>query len=273
MSDSNTDIQKQIETIDIELYNLLMRRTELVKQQPELMKIENIPGQEALGVRRILRYHDGDFPKDMVAKIWREIVCVSASLNQRLRVAVFGEDSNDSLIRCVHEHFGSYIDFDVFGSFNQVFNEVSSGEARFAVIPCDNHEMNLKPWWMSLASNPAGAGLNIVAKLPFLRSKNSIPEEEVYIVAPSPTNPCGNDNSLLGIETDEDVSSSSICEILTSLGFNGVKVLLSTSVENAKFSLVDVKGYIKAGDKRLQDISEMFKNLNLVGVYANPIEL
>ena len=67
------DIQKQIEAIDIKLYNLLVQRTELVKKNPYPNRIENILGQEAMGIRRMLKYHTGDFPEYVLAKIWREI--------------------------------------------------------------------------------------------------------------------------------------------------------------------------------------------------------
>lgn len=273
MADKKTDIRKQIENIDIELYNLLMRRTELVKANPHPVNIENILGQEAMGIRRMLKYHTGDFPEYVVAKIWREILSASACLHEKLKIAVYGDENDVSLLHRVQEHFGSYVDAFILSSFSQVFNMVSTHEAHLAIIPCDNHEMNEKPWWSSLQACKDKESLNIVARLPFVRGRNIAPENEAFVIALSPSDASGIDNSLFSIESGLDVSNSTIAEILTALGFDDPKTLFSASTSDAKFSLVEVKGFVDSDDERLADVSELFKSLHLAGTYARPIEL
>lgn len=52
MSDDKTDgIQKQIDSIDAEMYNLLMQRTELVKQLADGNAVENSLGKEAAVIK------------------------------------------------------------------------------------------------------------------------------------------------------------------------------------------------------------------------------
>lgn len=267
------DIQKQIDAIDIELYNLLMRRTELVKQNPYPVKIENILGQEAMGIRRMLKYHHSDFPEYVLAKIWREIFNASANMKQKCKIAVYGDEKDTSLLHNMQEHFGSYIEFSLLSSFSQAFNMVSTHEADLAIIPSDNEEINATPWWNTLLADDKKESLNIVAKLPFIRSKNLIPENEAYVVALSSSDPCGIDNSLFAVETEVDVSHSTIVETFSSQGFSDAKILLSVNADETKYSLVDTKGFYKQESIEKQGIPEVFKNLHLAGTYARPIVL
>lgn len=273
MSDKSTNIQKQIEDIDIELYNLLMKRSELVKKNPYPAKIENILGQEAMGIRRMLKYHNGDFPEYVIAKIWREIIGASANMQERLKIAVYGDESDALLLHDVQEHFGSYIDVSLVSSFSQAFNQVSTHEADLAIVPADNHEMNTKPWWNSLLKDETKESLNIVAKLPFVRFKNAAPERESYVIARTPSDACGIDNSLFAVETDIDVSGSTITETFNASGFSSAKLVVSTNTEETKFSLVEVKGFCRTEDINIPDVNDVFKNLHLVGTYARPLEL
>ena len=273
MPDKKSDIQKQIENIDIELYNLLMKRTELVKENPQSVKIENILGQEAMTIRRMLKYHTGDFPEYVVAKIWREILSASACLHKKLKIAVYGEEQDISILHRVQEHFGSYVDVSLLSSYNQVFNMVSTHEAQLAIVPCYNHEMNEKPWWNALSAQKEKESLNIVARLPFVRHRNIAPENEAYVFALSPSDASGIDNSVLSVECDVDVSNSTIFETLIAMGFDDPKLLASANVGEAKFTLIEVKGYVDSASPSLQDASELFKGLHLAGTYARPIEL
>ena len=273
MSGKKDDIQKQIESIDAELYNLLMQRTELVKQNTHPIKIENILGQEAMGIRRMMKFHKGDFPEYVVAKIWREILSASASLKEKLKIAIYGDENDTSLLHNVQEHFGSYIDVNILSSFSQVFNLVSSKEAHLAIIPCDNHEMNTKPWWNSLLVDKNKDSLNIVAKLPFLHNKNTVLSNEAYVIALSPSDASGVDNSVLSLETDATVSHSTISETIENMGFDAPKIIMSANTGEDKFTLVDINGFVAPDDKRLISIPEIFKSLHLSGTYARPIEL
>lgn len=269
----STDLQKQIEDIDSELYNLLMKRTELVKQQGDTNAVANTLGREATAIKKLLKSHHGDFPEYVIAKIWREILSASACLKEKLRFSIFGQDHNNSLINIVQEHFGSYVDYETYGSFGQVINPLTAHEVQLAIIPCHDHDMNQKPWWNSFSA-VSEDGLQIIAKLPFVCSKEARSEDEVYVVSLSAPDQSGADITLFSIETDHDVSSSTLNEELEKRGFNGVKVLCVANVdEETKSMLVEVNGYIKTDDKRLSDVEELFKNFNIAGAYARPVYL
>ena len=86
----DAELQKSINEIDARMYELLMQRTELVKQQSEANVVANSLGREAASIKRLLRAHKGDFPEYVIAKIWREILTASAFLNAKLKISLFG---------------------------------------------------------------------------------------------------------------------------------------------------------------------------------------
>lgn len=270
----NLDLQKQINDIDTELYTLLMKRTELVKQQPE-NAVENTLGKEAAIIKMLLKNHKSDFPEYVLAKIWREILSASAGLKEKLKISVFAKDDDDALIRIVQEHFGSYIDYVTYNSFGAVMNELSSHNTCLAVIPCDNADVNAKPWWVGFSADTAD-NLRIVAKLPFLRNKEDKDCDEAYVVALSPTDQSGSDISLINVETHKDISASTVVDNLEKSGFSEAKVVLVANVDDeTKFCLVEVNGYITSDKICFQNAEkiEIFKTVNIVGTYAKPIVL
>lgn len=271
--EDSSDLQKKIDEIDIKLYNLLMKRTKLVEQQPDAGAIENTLGKEAAIIKKLLRIHKSDFPEYVIAKIWREILSASASLKSKLKFSVFDSETCPGLINIVQEHFGSYADYENYSSFGQVMNDISTKEAQLAIIPSDNYEMNQKPWWSALSSGKKS--LKIIAKLPFLKRKEAAPDEnDVYVVALSNPDESGDDNTLMGIEVDNELSTSLIAENLENNGFENAKVLIGASLdEEHKSYLVEVEGFITPRDKRLKKIKEVFKNVTLVGAYAKPVKL
>ena len=131
----DAELQKSINEIDARMYELLMQRTELVKQQSEANVVANSLGREAASIKRLLRAHKGDFPEYVIAKIWREILTASAFLNAKLKISLFGGQEHDGcLVNIVQEHFGSNVECETFSSFGQVMNALTSGEAQLAVI-------------------------------------------------------------------------------------------------------------------------------------------
>lgn len=267
-------LQKQIEEIDTKMYQLLMQRTELVKQQNDGNAVENSLGKEAAAIKRLLRLHQGDFPEYVVAKIWREILTASAFLNDKLKISLYGQEHDNSLANIVQDHFGSYVDYETFGSFGQVMNALTSHDVQLAVIPSDNHEINQKPWWGAFSAAPNGERLQVIAKLPFIRRKEAKDINEVYVVSLSAADKSGSDISLLAVEVAADVSSSTLVDILEEGGFSGAKVLTIVPLENdEKSCLVEVKGYVKTEDARFKNLDEAIKNISIVGAYAQPVSL
>ena len=275
MSDEKADgLQKRIDEIDSEMYNLLMRRTELVKQQSDGNVVENSLGKEATVIKKLLRTHKSDFPEYVIAKIWREILTTSAFLKNKLKISLYGPENDNSLINIAQDHFGSYVDYDIYSSFGRVMNALTSHETQLAVIPCDNCEINQKPWWSAFSATSDGERLQIIAKLPFIRRKEARDSEEVYIISLSETDKSGSDISLLSVEVAPDVSSSTVVDIFEAAGFNGVKVIcMAASADDNKSCLLEVNGYLKTNDTRLSALDDVITNLSIVGAYAQPISL
>ena len=267
-------IQNAINDLDSQMYNLLMKRTELVQQLPQISEVANTLGREAASIRRLLHNHKGDFPEYVIAKIWREILTASAFLNTKLKISLYeSQEKNANVVNLVQEHFGSNVVCETYSSFGQVMNALTSGEAQLAVIPCDNHEINQKPWW-SAFSAVADKPIHIIAKLPFIHRKDMKEAEEVYVVSLSEADKSGEDITLLSVEVANEVSSSTIIETLEHQGFNKARVLLMNSFDSEEKScLIEVDGYIQKDDERLKELDSSIKNISIIGAYACPFNL
>ena len=73
-----SELRRQIDEIDTALHDLIMRRTEVV-QKIAAVKGSNggafhLPGREAEVMRRLVRRHQGAFPKAALVRIWRELI-------------------------------------------------------------------------------------------------------------------------------------------------------------------------------------------------------
>ena len=100
------DLRHGIDEIDDALHDLLMRRTEVVKQ---VLAIEGDggsrirPGREAQVLRRLVARHRGAFPKPVVARIWRDIVAALTTLQGPFVVAVHAPAGGPDLGRGVKQ--------------------------------------------------------------------------------------------------------------------------------------------------------------------------
>ena len=72
------DLRREIDEIDDEMHDLLMRRTTVVDAIGALKKSDGVPairpGREATILRRLITRHEGKFPRALVVRIWREIL-------------------------------------------------------------------------------------------------------------------------------------------------------------------------------------------------------
>lgn len=275
MSDSETsDFKKSIYKIDNKIHELLIERTELIEANAKSNIAKLMLGKEASIIKKLLKKHKGNLPKIVIARIWREILTASASLNNETHVAVLANSGKDNLAKVTQEHFGSNVEYVNYSSSGQIMNAITTNESQLGVVPCDNHVINQHPWWTSLKVQDGNNCMSIVAKLPFLMSKNENDNEEGYVVAVSKPDESGDDITIISIEAKGEISISTILEQLEKLGFKNAKLVISCAVDGeTKFFLIEVDGYITEDDKALKNAEEFFDDIHIIGAYAKPIEV
>src|ERR1051326_7104984 len=84
-------LRSQIDAIDQQLLDLLVKRAEIVAEVGESKGEQPIyirPGREATMLRSLLSKNTGKLPKNLIHRIWREMIGAFTLQEGALRVAV-----------------------------------------------------------------------------------------------------------------------------------------------------------------------------------------
>src|SRR5438309_1989890 len=118
------DLRREIDEIDDEMHDLLMRRTKLVEAIGALKKSDGVPairpGREAKILRRLIARHDSKFPRALVVRIWREMLSGTTRLQVDFAVAVHVPESAPGLWDLARDHYGSFTPITAFSTASQV---------------------------------------------------------------------------------------------------------------------------------------------------------
>ena len=144
--DLNTELlimRNEIDTIDAQLLDLLNRRARCAQKVGEIKAAHGEAGfiyrpeREAQVLRRVQDMNPGPLPGDGVARLFREVMSACLSLEKPLSVAFLGPLGTFSESAAT-KHFGHAAQLSPQISIDDVFREVESGHADFAVVPVEN---------------------------------------------------------------------------------------------------------------------------------------
>ena len=131
----------RIDSLDLELLELLNRRAALAQQVGVLKKREGSvafrPEREAQVIDGLKLSNRGPLRADSVAPIWREIMSACRALESPTRVAYLGPSGTFSEEAALG-FFGSSIVKVQCANFDEVMHATSSGAADFGVVPVEN---------------------------------------------------------------------------------------------------------------------------------------
>ncbi|HEX9791349.1 MAG TPA: chorismate mutase [Kiloniellales bacterium] len=271
-------LRGQIDDIDDQIHDLLMKRTEIAGQIGPLKGGNNgtmRPGREAVVLRRLVARHHGDLPRALIVRIWREIFSANTALQGPLAVAVYAPEGTFGYRNLARDHFGWRTPIIAFRSAAQVLEAITEGKANVAVLPVP-HGDETGPWWRNLARDGAEVP-RIIARLPFAvadEPRGDGPEAlAIGIAVPEST---GQDHSFLAIETDEVISRSQLKDLLTRAGLEALDIQVCED-GGRSLHLIEVEGFVAAGDRRLSRLLDLgedrLTHVWAVGGFAMPLSL
>lgn len=202
-------LRRDIDSIDDEIHDLLMKRAEIVKQVAEAKGIAKNggnalrPAREAEVLRRLLRRHKGVFPKAALVRIWRELMGGFTAMQSAFSIAVLGQDGGCDLGVLARAHFGSTVPLKTMASARSVIDAVRKGEAMVGVLPLPDRS-DETPWWPHLVSMQDSAP-KVIARLPFAPGNDGGSGLEALAISPLAQEETGDDRCLFVVETQEDV--------------------------------------------------------------------
>lgn len=136
-------VREEIDTIDGELLRLLNRRARCAQRIGQIKSQQGDAGfvyraeREAQVLRRLQEMNPGPLANENVTWLFRQVMSLCLSLEQPLSVAFLGPLGTFSESASVR-HFGHAAKLLPQISIDDVFREVESGHADFAVVPIEN---------------------------------------------------------------------------------------------------------------------------------------
>lgn len=274
------DLRREIDDIDTALHDLLMRRASVVERVRD-SKINSDgavfrPGREAEIVRRLAARHAGSLPRNVVVRIWRELISAFVCLQGHFVVAVWdtGEVGCWDVAR---DHFGTETPMTRHRSPGAVLHAIAEGTATVGVLPLPQ-DGEADPWWPALSVGRENR-LQICARVPFASRGNSrgIRSGALVVSATAPE-PSGIDRTLLLVECDESTSRGRLTDCLAGARFEIVAVvgLDNSAVREAQpVFLVEVSGFATPDDDRVSSLAKESTGIvsaAIVGAYAVPLD-
>lgn len=277
------DLRREIDDLDAGLHDLLMRRASVVAdvaahKTGAAARTAYRPAREAQILRRLLDRHDHRLPISVIVRLWREILGATTRLQGIFRVAVPRLEDEPGLWTLAREHFGCEVTLAAHGSALQTINAVREGEAEVGIVSWPVFEEE-HPWWAGLLQGGDSIP-QIVARLPFLRKQPDVGRDRLngFVVGAFDRGESGLDRSIVALECGAATSRGAVHDAVVSAGLEpGLHAIWATGTGDleARWHMVDIKGYVRNPDEQLGDISLALgaglHGTRLLGGYATPV--
>ncbi|MBM3483329.1 MAG: chorismate mutase [Alphaproteobacteria bacterium] len=281
--------RREIDRIDDALIELLNERAEValkvgalkrsVSAEPVFLR----PGREAEVLRRLAGRADNKFPAAVIARLWREIISATLRLETPYKISVFEPEPRIeglSYLALARAYFGVESTLKPARTEAGVLRAIRDGWASIGVLPVPVDELPgevpKEPWWVTLAS-AGDQRPNIVIRLPWLPTPVDGPQGLAALaVARAPTEPSGDDLTLVALETVDQTSRNRIQGAFRDAGLElaGAAGWQMPADQTVRWTLVELVGYLEESDSRLATagaaLGNALRKLVRLGAYARP---
>ena len=206
-------LRQEIDAIDNSIHDLIMERTRVVERVRKAKhndKIKIRPAREAEILYRLLVRHEGPFPKQELARIWREMIVATLRFEGPFSVAVAVGDDEADYWDLARDQYGSFTPMTRHVSPRGVVEAVRTQDATVGVLPMPQPD-DTEYWWRLLVSD-APETPRVIARLPFIPGDNSnhLKGLDALVICSVPQEKTGRDHSFIAIEAEEDIGLSAI---------------------------------------------------------------
>jgi hypothetical protein len=230
------------------------------------------PGREAAIIHRLLARHEGNLPRRVLPRMWRELFAATTAMQGPYVIAVADAPNTEGHQSLAREHFGASTDFRIHSSPSQAMADLSSGAAIAAVLPMPGEDDEPRhAWWTALLQNDTPR-IHIVARLPFWspRADGATPARALVVSTAAP-DPSPHDHTLIGLEVPADMSRARISALFAEAGLPALGLLLRRAPQDVvAMVLADVDGFVTEDDPRLASLASPHKAV-VLGAYAKPV--
>lgn len=272
------DLRRKIDAIDDSIHDLIMARTEVVKQVRDAKRGQPVkirPARECSILYRLIARHKGPFPKRELARIWRELIVATLSFEGPFSIAVHMPDAPDpeeprhdrrsGRWNMARDQYGSFTPMTGFSSPRRLIDAVRTLKATVGVLAVPELD-DTKPWWPHLASTQSDTP-RVITRLPFIGTpEDRGPNDQALVICPVAPEPTGHDNTYLVVETTDKISLERLAKALKEAKMKPVFTSAWDDPDTPQRSLylAEVEGFISDQDSQIIRLSE-----NLEGVAAS----
>lgn len=276
------ELREQIDIVDDQMHDLLMHRVNLVEQIGRLKAEQSDaavsfplrPKREIEIMRRLWNRHKGSLDKDVMIRIWREIISACVNLQSQVTIAVFMPERGMGNLEIARDYFGAYTSMISCRSVSLVLKELTQGEANVAILSLNDDKQTC--WWYTVAQEYKRS-VNVFLKLPLTGPGHGRGDgRSAYALSKLPYEETGADKTLLVAETDGTLSLSTLDLLLKAQGV-ATNAICDTYMPDMmrKAYLFEVEGFLSDKDERLNALIEKengkITRLRVIGGY--PVEL
>jgi chorismate mutase-like protein len=284
------NLRRDIDAIDDKIHDLIMARTEVVKQVREAKRGQTVkirPARECSILYRLIGRHKGPFPKRELARIWRELIVATLSFEGPFSIAVHMPDASDpdeprhdrrsGRWNMARDQYGSFTPMSGFSSARRLMDAVRKHEATVGVLAIPESR-EAKPWWPQLASNRADTP-RIITRLPFIGSPaDRGPNDQALVICPVEPEPTGRDRTYLVIETTDEISQERLASALkqSKMEPRFTSLWSDPDTPSRNLYLAEVDGFISDDDSKIIRLSENLEgvatSIMSIGSYGLPLD-
>jgi chorismate mutase-like protein len=274
-------LRDRIDQIDAHIHDLIMERTEVVEGIRNVKdslgsKIIIRPSREAEVLYRLMERHKGPFPKQEIARIWRELISATCNIEAPLSVAVYHPENEPGYWDLARDQYGAFTPITRYTAARRVVEAVQNGEATLGIVPIPKRDED-DNWWRHIVSEREGTP-RIIARLPFIGISNARHSGlEALVICPILHEETGRDRSYIAVEATMDIGYNVIQAALTKVDYTVAfnQHWHDPSRPPGWFYFIEVFGFINPnGHQAMNLMGALGKKVNRIvylGGYATPL--
>jgi len=276
VSDQLTQLRAQLDVIDEQIHDLLMRRAGVIagvaQDGVKTPGAKIRPGREASILRRLLARHQGPLPGQAITRVWRELFAAALIIEGGQTIAVCDGEGGVDRLSLAREHFGPLTPLRRHHNPAQTLADITRDTAQLAVLPAPSEADDGHGGWWPMLTASGEHRLFVIAKLPFWTQRaEGSPVGEAYVVAAIKPDPSGDDRGLISLELAADTSRTKVNTMIKDAGFAPGPVWIRRAVGDTRIrALVEVAGFLGDDDPRLAAISGLDAPPVVIGGFAVP---
>lgn len=278
-------LRAEIDSIDSQLHDLLMRRTDLAVKVGEVKaKVQPLggtpadgakfirPAREALILRRLVARHGGRLPKAVIVRMWREMISALLQVEGPFVVAVQAPRGDTALWDLARDHYGSRVRITPLPETKAVLAAVTRGKATVGILPMPKAGERT-PWWPALDS-AGGKTPHVMGRLPFGDIGNVRDSKaQAMVIGRAPNEPTGEDRTWVALHAKAARSRRAVLAAAKGLAPDARLILARGNAKSGgKEWLLDVGGFATDLDGELGRLAAALDaEIRVLGSYAVPL--